>query len=123
MGGEKRFGRWSYKRAIFSYTRNGARPIDAVAFSLDHRLVTGRATANRRPVKPGHRRVQEGVRMKSILDPTFRYVPSVQTDVRKTFARIRRELRAADAKPGVEAPAVANVLSLQRRQPLASAAR
>jgi len=31
--------------------------------------------------------------MKSILDPSFRYTPSVQTDVRKTFARIRRELR------------------------------
>ena len=31
--------------------------------------------------------------MKSLLDPTFRYVPSVQTDIRKTFARIRRELR------------------------------
>ena len=30
--------------------------------------------------------------MKSILDPSFRYTPSVQTDVRKTFARIRREL-------------------------------
>ena len=31
--------------------------------------------------------------MKSILDPSFRYTSSVQTDVRKTFARIRRELR------------------------------
>jgi hypothetical protein len=63
--------------------------------------------------------------MKSILDPTFRYVPSVQTDVRKTFARIRRELRAADAKTGADAPAVANanVLSLQRRQALSGAAR
>lgn len=29
--------------------------------------------------------------MKSILDRTFRYTPSVQTDLRKTFARIRRE--------------------------------
>jgi hypothetical protein len=61
--------------------------------------------------------------MKSILDPTFRYVPSVQTDVRKTFARIRRELRAADSKVDVDAPAVANVLSLQRRQVLSGAAR
>jgi hypothetical protein len=32
--------------------------------------------------------------MKSILDPTFRYTPSVQTDIRKTFARIRREQRS-----------------------------
>jgi hypothetical protein len=30
--------------------------------------------------------------MKSILDPTFRYVPSTQTDIRKTFARVRREM-------------------------------
>ena len=29
--------------------------------------------------------------MKSILDRSFRYVPSLHTDVRKTFARIRRE--------------------------------
>jgi len=31
--------------------------------------------------------------MKSILDPSFRYTTSVQTDLRKTFARVRRELR------------------------------
>ena len=61
--------------------------------------------------------------MKSILDPTFRYIPSVQTDVRKTFARVRRELRAADSKLGADAPAVANILSLQRRQALSGTAR
>lgn len=33
--------------------------------------------------------------MKSILDRSFRYVPSVQTDLRKTFARVRREQRMA----------------------------
>lgn len=33
------------------------------------------------------------VRMKSILDPTFRYTSSANTDLRKTFARIRREAR------------------------------
>jgi hypothetical protein len=33
--------------------------------------------------------------MKSILDPTFRYVPSGSTDVRKTFMRIRREMQKA----------------------------
>jgi len=32
--------------------------------------------------------------VKSILDPTFRYVPSASTDLRKTFARVRREMRA-----------------------------
>ena len=44
--------------------------------------------------------------MKSILDPAFRYVPSVETDLRKTFARIRREQRIreqADAMAEAEA--------------------
>lgn len=41
--------------------------------------------------------------MKSILDPTFRYTPSASTDLRKTFARVRKEMRRqsrldADAK-------------------------
>ena len=31
--------------------------------------------------------------MRSILDPSFRYTKSVATDLRKTFARVRRELR------------------------------
>ncbi len=38
--------------------------------------------------------------MKSILDPTFRYVPSASTDVRRTFARIRREMQ----KSGMSSP-------------------
>jgi hypothetical protein len=29
--------------------------------------------------------------MKSILDPSFRYTMSFNTDIQKTFARIRRE--------------------------------
>ena len=29
--------------------------------------------------------------MKSVLDPSFRYTNSIDTDLRKTFARIRRE--------------------------------
>ncbi len=29
--------------------------------------------------------------MKSILDRSFRYTPSASTDLRKTFARLRRE--------------------------------
>ena len=33
--------------------------------------------------------------MKSILDPAFRYVPSGSTDLKKTFARVRREQAAA----------------------------
>lgn len=34
--------------------------------------------------------------MKRITDPDFRYVPSVETDIRKTFARIRKELAKAE---------------------------
>ena len=60
--------------------------------------------------------------MKSILDPTFRYTPSVQTDVRKTFARIRRELRAQEARPAAETEARANVVSLPRRQAMPAGA-
>jgi len=33
--------------------------------------------------------------MKSILDPSFRYVSSHATDLRKTFARVKREMRKA----------------------------
>jgi hypothetical protein len=39
--------------------------------------------------------------MKSLLDPTFRYTKSIDTDIRKTFARIRREQqKQARAQPG-----------------------
>ena len=31
--------------------------------------------------------------MKSLLDPTFKYIPSTETDIRKTFARVRRQAR------------------------------
>jgi hypothetical protein len=34
--------------------------------------------------------------MKSILDRSFRYTPSVETDLRKTFARIRRKQRETE---------------------------
>lgn len=34
----------------------------------------------------------------NILDPRFKYGPSARTDLRKTFARIRRE-QAAQAAP------------------------
>jgi hypothetical protein len=52
--------------------------------------------------------------MKSILDPTFRYVPSVETDLRKTFARVRREMRAGTPR-APETTTAPNVLSLPRR--------
>jgi len=41
--------------------------------------------------------------MKSILDPSFRYTNSVETDLRKTFAKIRRDLRQQERdRPEVE---------------------
>jgi len=41
--------------------------------------------------------------MKSILDPSFRYTPSIDTDIRKTFARIRRAL-GAESERAIKAP-------------------
>jgi hypothetical protein len=49
--------------------------------------------------------------MKSILDRSFRYTKSVDTDLRKTFARIRREQRQ-QAQAQRECEASRNVLSL-----------
>ena len=56
--------------------------------------------------------------MKSILDPSFRYTPSTATDVRKTFARIRREMRKqaeAGRLPGEAPTNVARIFPRQRR--------
>jgi len=53
--------------------------------------------------------------MKSILDRSFRYTKSVDTDLRKTFARIRREQRQeALAHRDGETPR--NVLSLEQHK-------
>jgi hypothetical protein len=41
--------------------------------------------------------------MKRLLDPTFKYVPSGQTDIRKTFARVRRE-QAQQSQPKAVVP-------------------
>lgn len=38
--------------------------------------------------------------MKSVLDSSFRYTPSTETDVRKTFDRIRREQLAETQNKG-----------------------
>jgi len=32
--------------------------------------------------------------MKSILDPSFKYVPSASTNISKTFAKIRKEIQS-----------------------------
>jgi hypothetical protein len=64
--------------------------------------------------------------MKSILDPTFRYTPSVQTDIRKTFARIRREQRGIEPRviPRADETLRNNVLPiLPRRQAAPASSR
>jgi hypothetical protein len=33
----------------------------------------------------------------SLMNPQFKYVKSGETDIRKTFARIRREMKEAEA--------------------------
>jgi hypothetical protein len=53
--------------------------------------------------------------MKSILDPEFRYTPSVDTDLRKTFARIRRERRRQE-----EADALAREEARRKILPIAA---
>lgn len=35
--------------------------------------------------------ILEEDRMKKITDPKFKYTPAAETDIRKTFARVRRE--------------------------------
>jgi hypothetical protein len=57
--------------------------------------------------------------MKSILDPSFRYVPSASTDVRKTFARIRREMQKSGAA-NASLPADSRVLMFSRAKEIAT---
>jgi len=51
--------------------------------------------------------------MTTILDPSFRYIASFDTDLKKTFARIRRGHRQELKKPVPEAAApLVNVASI-----------
>jgi len=53
--------------------------------------------------------------MKSILDQSFRYTGSIDTDLRKTFARIRREQhQQARAQRNGENPS--KVLPIRQRK-------
>ncbi len=55
--------------------------------------------------------------MKSILDPAFKYTSSVNTDIAKTFARIRREQQRAEgaARSAASRTPPANVAAFDRR--------
>jgi hypothetical protein len=62
-----------------------------------------------------------GASMKSILDDSFRYTKSIDTDIRKTFARIRREQRQqARAQVDGENPRKVFPLSDARKHAAAS---
>lgn len=54
--------------------------------------------------------------MRSILDPSFRYTPSFDTNLRKTFARLRRDNRL-DTEKAAQATAgtLGNVSSIVRK--------
>lgn len=58
--------------------------------------------------------------MKSILDPSFQYTPSASTDLRKTFARVRREMRK---QARIDAETSAKVSPIFDRQVRAGLAR
>jgi hypothetical protein len=51
--------------------------------------------------------------MKSLLDPSFRYVPANETDLRKTFARERRRLRSEQRE---RPPTIGNVMPMAPRR-------
>jgi hypothetical protein len=55
--------------------------------------------------------------MKRILDRSFRYTPSFQTDVRETFERIRREREEQERRPSTPAQrSDAKVLQIDSRK-------
>jgi hypothetical protein len=54
--------------------------------------------------------------MKSILDHNFRYTNSVETDVRKTFARVRREIARQQTRSGANAEVSKKVLQIASRR-------
>ena len=55
----------------------------------------------------------------NVLDPKFRYVDSYSTDLRKTFARIRRENRERASAKAASAKPDARVVTLERARKVA----
>jgi hypothetical protein len=54
--------------------------------------------------------------MKSILDPSFRYTASHATDLRKTFARVRREMKSAEQAPPQDPASARRVVPIRARR-------
>jgi hypothetical protein len=52
---------------------------------------------------------------KSLLDPTFKYTKAVETDLKKTFARVRREMKAEVATPPAPEPTAPVIRLLYNR--------
>jgi hypothetical protein len=57
--------------------------------------------------------------MKSILDHSFHYTRSIDTDLRKTFARIRREQRQQKQVQGA-GETIRKVFPIKQRKPAAA---
>lgn len=55
--------------------------------------------------------------MKSILDPSFRYTKSIDTDLRKTFARVLRDRRMEARRNASAVGEVMTVVPMRRRAP------
>jgi hypothetical protein len=54
--------------------------------------------------------------MKTVFDPSFRYTPSFNTDLKKSFAKIRRAQREESEKAAPEpAASLDNVSPITRR--------
>jgi hypothetical protein len=64
-----------------------------------------------------HKRTRDS--MKSILDPSFRYTKSVDTDLRKTFARIRREQQRQARANGADHSGVVLTLGTRKARAVA----
>ncbi len=56
--------------------------------------------------------------MKSVLDRSFRYTPSFETNLKATFARVRREMRQAQTEAAeAAAEAKTKVLPMKPAKP------
>ena len=59
--------------------------------------------------------------MKSIFDRSFHYTSSVETDLKKTFARVRRQIKEQEQSRGInEAEKLATVTPIKHSKTVAS---